>query len=77
MMARIITYECEECGHRIVSTPTGETRLEPIYCCGAVVTEISSGKGKEGRQKKTTKRTAKKEVPQKKKRTAKKKSPKK
>ena len=40
--ARVITYECEECGSEIVVTPTGETILSPIYCCGMEVTDISS-----------------------------------
>ena len=42
--ARIITYECEECGSEIVVTPTGETVLSPIYCCGIEVAEISSAR---------------------------------
>jgi|WetSurMetagenome_2_1015567.scaffolds.fasta_scaffold213330_3 hypothetical protein len=42
-MARetIITYQCEECGSEIIVTPTGETQLSPIYCCGFEVAEIT------------------------------------
>lgn len=41
-MARIVTYECEECGTEVVVTETGGTSLRPIYCCGLEITEISS-----------------------------------
>jgi hypothetical protein len=59
--ARIFTYECEQCGSEIVVTPSGETQLSPIYCCGIKVTEISSGGKKTARtEKKIAKKTAKK-----------------
>jgi hypothetical protein len=80
--ARVITYECEECGSEIVVTPTGESELSPIYCCGIEVTEISSA-GKKALQpkkktvKKGTKKTAKKKASPKKKPAAKKKTSKK
>ena len=64
-MARIITYECVQCGHQLVSRPTGETDLEPIYCCGLEVAEISSvmvpaAKPKKKAAAKTAGKTAKK-----------------
>jgi hypothetical protein len=79
--ARIITYECEECGSEIVVTPTGESELSPIYCCGIEVTEVSSA-GKKALPKKKTvkkgvKKTAKKKASPKKKPAAKKKASKK
>ena len=60
-MARIITYECVQCGHQLVSRPTGETDLEPIYCCGLEVAEISSVMVPAAKpKKKTAAKTAKK-----------------
>jgi len=54
--ARRITYEYEQCGSEIVVKKTGETVLEPIYCCGAEVVEVTSA---EKKQTKSTKKTAK------------------
>jgi len=61
-MARMVTYECDECGCEIVVTEMPETELNPIYCCGMEVTEISSAAAKPAQKavKKTTKRVAKK-----------------
>lgn len=80
--ARIITYECEECGSEIVVTPTGETVLSPIYCCGIEVAEISSAEKKplppaKKTAAKTAKKVTKKKVAAKKKPAAKKKTTKK
>jgi len=80
--ARIITYECEECGSEIVVTPTGETALSPIYCCGIEVTELSSAEKKPSKPakktaKKIAKKVTKKKVAAKKKPAAKKKTAKK
>ena len=66
-MARIITYECEQCGSEIVVTETGETQLSPIYCCSMVVTEVSSVEKKQAKPKKkaaqrVTKKIVKKKV---------------
>jgi hypothetical protein len=78
--ARIITYECEECGSEIVVTPTGETALSPIYCCGIEVTELSSAEKKPSKPakkkiaSKITKKVTKKTVAAKKKPAAKKKT---
>jgi len=79
---RIITYECEECGSEIVVTPTGETVLSPIYCCGIEVAEISSLEKKPSKPakkaaQKTAKKVTKKNVAAKKKPAAKKKTAKK
>lgn len=80
--ARVITYECEECGSEIVVTPTGETVLSPIYCCGIEVAEISSVEKKPSKPakkiaSKPTKKVTKKKVAAKKKPAAKKKTAKK
>jgi hypothetical protein len=80
--ARVITYECEECGSEIVVTPTGETVLSPIYCCGIKVTELSSVEKKSSKPakkiaKKVVKKVTKKKVAAKKKPAAKKKTAKK
>jgi hypothetical protein len=69
--ARILTYECEECGSQIIVTPSGETQLSPIYCCGIEVREISS------EAKKAAKKVPAKKVVAKKKPAAKKKASKK
>ena len=77
-MARMVTYECDECGCEIVVTEMPETELNPIYCCGMEVTEVSSAAGKPGKKavKKATKKVAKK-VASRKKPAAKKKAAKK
>jgi hypothetical protein len=71
MTARIITYECEQCGSEIVVTETGETQLSPIYCCSVAVTEVGSVEKKPAKPKKkaakkvtktATKKVAKKAV---------------
>jgi len=75
--ARIITYECEQCGSEIIVTSTGETRLSPIFCCGIEVGEISSGVKKSAAPKKKAKKSVKKTVVAKKKTVVKKKTSKK
>jgi hypothetical protein len=63
IMARIVTYECEQCGSEIVVTPTGETRLSPIYCCGITVTQVSAvGMKQAAPKKKTAPKVVKKTV---------------
>jgi hypothetical protein len=63
MTARIITYECEQCGSEIVVTETGETQLSPIYCCSMAVTEVGSVEKKPAKpKKKVTKKITKKVV---------------
>ena len=69
-MARLITYECDECGCEVTVKEMPETQLRPIYCCGVEVEEISTAKKK---AVKTTKKTAKKKVAKKKKTVSKKK----
>lgn len=66
-MARIVTYECTQCGSEVVVTESLESRLSPIYCCGIEVAEISSAakkpaKAKKKPAKKATKKVAKKKV---------------
>lgn len=70
-MAKIVTYECEQCGSEIVVTATGETLLSPIYCCGVTVKEVSSvakrqGTAKKKPAKKVTKKIVKKKAAKKK-----------
>ena len=61
-MARVVTYECDECGCEIVVTEMPDTDLTPIYCCGTEVTEVSSAVAKPRKKavKKTTKKVTKK-----------------
>ena len=69
-MARLVTYECDECGCEVTVKEMPETQLRPIYCCGVEVEEVSIAKKK---AVKTTKKTAKKKVAKKKKTVSKKK----
>lgn len=70
--ARMVTYECTECGSEIVVTATGETQLSPIYCCDIEVIEATSIEKKQTKPKqKTAKKIARKIT---KKKVAKKKS---
>lgn len=61
-MARMVTYECDECGCEVVVTEMPETELNPIYCCGMEVTEVFSALKKPAKKavKKTTKKVTKK-----------------
>ena len=66
-MAKIINYECEQCGTEIVVTEANGAELRPIYCCGIEIVEISSsakkhapGKTAGKLVKKTVKKTVKK-----------------
>ncbi len=58
-MAKVITYECKECGCEIIVSGSHETHLRPIYCCGIEVVKIpSASKGtaaKKTVEKKSTK----------------------
>jgi hypothetical protein len=75
-MARIVTYECEQCGSEIIVTETGETQLSPIYCCGITVTEVSAvGKKPAAPKKKAAKKVVKKAVKKTVKKTVAKKKP--
>jgi hypothetical protein len=65
-MARIITYECEQCGSEIIVTETGETQLSPIYCCSMVVTEVSSVEKKQTKPKKKAAQKVTKKIVEKK-----------
>jgi hypothetical protein len=61
-MARVVTYECDECGCEIVVTEAADTELNPIYCCGMEITEVSSAPRKPAKKaaKKVVKKVAKK-----------------
>jgi hypothetical protein len=59
-MARIVTYECEQCGTEVVVTENLETDLRPIYCCGIEVAEISVEEEKRGAGKKAPKKAVRK-----------------
>jgi hypothetical protein len=61
-MAKVITYECKECGCEITVSGTHESHLRPIYCCGAEVAEISPASRRTLTQKKTAKKTVQKAV---------------
>jgi hypothetical protein len=77
-IARMITYECTECGSEVVVTATGEIQMSPIYCCGVEVIETASFEKKQTKAnkqkgKKATTKVAPKKVTQKKRPAAKKK----
>ena len=58
-MAKVITYECKECGCEIVVSGAHESHLRPIYCCGTEVAKISASM-RPVKKKKTTDKAAKK-----------------
>lgn len=68
-MAKVITYECKECGCEIVVSGTPESHLRPIYCCGTEVAKISPA-SKKAYAKTTKKKTVTKTVKKVAKRTA-------
>jgi hypothetical protein len=59
-MAKIVTYECDQCGCEVVVTSTPETDLMPIYCCGLEVKEVSPAGKKAAAAKKKVRTPAKK-----------------
>lgn len=61
VMAKVITYECKECGCEIVVSGTHESHLRPIYCCGTEVAKISPT-SKKAAAKTTKKKTVAKAV---------------
>ena len=66
-MARVVTYECNECGCAITVDETPDTELEPIYCCGKEVAEVAARrKSPVTKVKKTAKQETKKVTPKKK-----------
>jgi len=70
-MARIVTYECTQCGSEVVVIESLGTQLSPIYCCGIEVTEVFTAKKKQAKPqkkaaKKVTKKVAKKKTSKKK-----------
>ncbi len=65
-MARIVTYECDECGCEIVVTEAPESALSPIYCCGLEVVEVFSADiGPSGEKKVAPRKVSKKRQPKK------------
>ncbi len=74
-MARMVTYECNECGCVITVSGTPGTELEPIYCCGMEVTEAKPARRKAVKKVKAVKKKTKaagKKKPAAKKKTSKK-----
>lgn len=68
VMAKIVTYECDQCGCEVVVSEMPETELSPLCCCGAEMEEVSSAKKKAKPKKKAAKKkVAKKKVVKKKK----------
>ena len=66
-IAKMITFECTECGSEVVVTATGEIQISPIYCCGIEVIETASFEKKQTKtnkqkEKKITKKVAPKKV---------------
>jgi hypothetical protein len=60
-MAKIVTYECNQCGCEITVSETHESCLMPIYCCGIEVSKVTPSRKKAGPvRKKAAKATAKK-----------------
>ncbi len=43
-MAKVITYECKECGCEIIVSGSHESHLRPIYCCGTEVEKVPASK---------------------------------
>ncbi|MDA8432681.1 MAG: hypothetical protein M0Z60_06940 [Nitrospiraceae bacterium] len=59
-MAKVITYECTQCGCEITVNEAAETELMPIYCCGMEVSETAFPKKARASSKKTARSTGKK-----------------
>ena len=59
-MAKVITYECKECGCEIIVSGSHESHLRPIYCCGIEVARVSPASNRTGAAKKVGKKPAKK-----------------
>ncbi|MDA8239070.1 MAG: hypothetical protein M0Z67_01735 [Nitrospiraceae bacterium] len=51
-MAKVITYECNQCGCEITVSEGHESHLMPIYCCGVEVSRVSASPKKAGSAKK-------------------------
>jgi len=68
-MARTVTYECKQCGTKVVVTQGLDASLSPIYCCGVEVSEASPVKKRPPAKKavKNVKKVTKKETAAKKK----------
>ncbi|MBI4691584.1 MAG: hypothetical protein HY754_15170 [Nitrospirae bacterium] len=66
-MAKVVTYECDQCGCEIVVTEMPETQLSPIYCCGVEMEETSASKKSKPGKKASKKKVTKKNIAEKKK----------
>jgi len=51
-MAKVVTYECNQCGCEITVSEGHESHLMPIYCCGVEVSRVSASPKKAGPAKK-------------------------
>jgi hypothetical protein len=51
-MAKVITYECNQCGCEITVSKGHESHLMPIYCCGVQVSKVSASPKKAASPKK-------------------------
>ncbi len=61
-MAKVITYECNQCGCEITVSEGHESHLMPIYCCGVEVSKVPATQKKAVPAKKKTTRTAAKKT---------------
>ena len=55
-MAKIVTYECDQCGCEVVVKEMPETELSPLCCCGAEMEEAPSAAKKSKPKKKAAKK---------------------
>ncbi|TAL24784.1 MAG: hypothetical protein EPN94_06615 [Nitrospirae bacterium] len=65
-MAKIVTYECDQCGCEVVVKEMPETELSPLCCCGAEMEEAPAAKKSKPKKKTAKKKVAKKKVAKKK-----------
>jgi hypothetical protein len=61
-MAKVMTYECKECGCEIIVSGSHESHLRPIYCCGVEVANVSAAPKTRAAKKKTVKAAPRKAV---------------
>jgi len=62
-MAKLVMYECDECGCEITVKEMPETQLSPLYCCGEEMETAAAKPKKKTAKKKTAKKPAKKKKP--------------
>lgn len=68
-MARLIMYECDECGCEVTVKEMSESQLSPLYCCGEEMETAAAGKKAKPKKKAAKKKTAGKKKPAAKKKT--------